>query len=244
MRDGTLEGRVALVTGGNRGIGFEVCRQLAGCGAQVILTARDAEKGTEAAKSLEKEGLVSFVTLDVVDAASISGAVKKVEVSFGRLDVLVNNAGGFYDMDQTASRADLGRVRETLELNLLGPWLVTQAFLPLLRKSAHARIVMVSSAAGSHGHPHSGLGLNATVPAYGASKAALNALTAKFAVELEDAKIPVNAVCPGFTATKPGMAERGARPVADGAAGVTWACCLPDDGPTGGFFRDGKRIPW
>jgi NAD(P)-dependent dehydrogenase (short-subunit alcohol dehydrogenase family) len=245
MDDGTLEGRVALVTGGNRGIGFEVCRQLAGCGAQVILTARDAAKGAEAAKALGKEGLaVSFVALDAVDAASIVCAVKKVEASFGRLDVLVNNAGGFFDMDQTASRADLGRVRETLELNLIGPWLVTQAFLPLLRKSVHARVVMVSSAAGSHGDPHFSLGLNAGVPAYGASKAALNALTAKLAAELKDAKILVNAVCPGFTATEPGMAERGARPVADGAAGVAWACRLPDDGPTGGFFRDGKPIPW
>lgn len=245
MDEGTLEGRVALVTGGNRGIGLEVCRQLARCGAQLILTARDAVKGVEAAKALEKGGLVvSFVALDAVDAASIAGAVKKVEASFGRLDALVNNAGGFYDMDQTASCADFGRVRETLELNLLGPWLVTQAFLPLLRKSAHARVVMVSSAAGSHGNPHSGLGLNAAVPAYGVSKAALNALTAKFATELKDAMILVNAVCPGFTATQPGMAERGARPVADGAAGVTWACCLPDDGPTGGFFRDGKPIPW
>jgi NAD(P)-dependent dehydrogenase (short-subunit alcohol dehydrogenase family) len=245
MNDGPLKGRVALVTGANRGIGFEVCRQLARCGAQVILTARDSAKGAEAAEALEKEGLaVSFVTLDATDAASIAGAARKVEASFGRLDVVVNNAGGLFDMDQTVTCADLGRVRETLDLNLFGPWLVTQAFLPLLRKSAHGHVVMVSSAVGSHADPHFGLGLTAGVPAYGVSKAALNALTAKLAGELKDAGILVNAVCPGFTATQPGMAERGARPVADGAAGVTWACYLPDDGPTGGFFRDGKPIPW
>jgi NAD(P)-dependent dehydrogenase (short-subunit alcohol dehydrogenase family) len=245
MNKKPLEGRITLVTGGNHGIGFEVCRQLAGLGARVVLTARDAAKGAESVKELEREGFaVSFFVLDVVNAASVARAAKEVDASFGHVDVLVNNAGGFYDQDQTASRADLARVRETLELNLLGPWIVTQAFLPLLRKGSHVRIVMVSSGAGSFGDPHFSLGHFPEVPAYGASKAALNALTLKFASELKGEGILVNAVCPGFTATQPGMAERGARPVPEGAAAVVWACALPDDGPTGGFFRDGKTLAW
>lgn len=240
MKKDELKGRVALVTGANRGIGLEVCRQLAAAGAEVILTARDADKGREAARSVG----AAFVALNAVDAGSIRDAVSEVSRKPGRLDILVNNAGGFYDMNQVPSRADLKAVRETMELNLFGPWAVTQAFLPLLRKSAHGRVVMVSSGAGSHGDPYFGLGLEAGVPGYGTSKAALNALTAKFAAELKESKILANAVCPGFTATQPGMEAMGARPVAEGAASVTWACALPDDGPTGGFFRDGKAIPW
>ena len=241
----TLKDRIALVTGANRGIGFEVCRQLARAGARVILTARDEAKGLQAAAALTGEGLkADFVRLDAADRASVSAAAKAVGASHGRLDVLVNNAGGFYDMDRTAAKVDLGFVREVMELNLFGPWTVTQEFLPLLRKSGRARVVMVSSGAGSHGDPAFGLGTNPGVPSYGASKAALNALTVKLAAELKPEGILVNAVCPGFTATYPGMAEMGARPVTEGAAAVVWACALPDGGQTGTFTRDGKTIPW
>jgi NAD(P)-dependent dehydrogenase (short-subunit alcohol dehydrogenase family) len=245
MADLKLKGRVALVTGANRGIGYEVCRQLARDGAEVLLTARDNAKGSDAVKTLGKDGLkATFILLDAANPSSISVAAQKVTAMFGRLDILVNNAGGFYDYDQTAATVDLDFVRQVLELNLLGPWAVTQAFLPLIHKSSHGRIVMVSSGAGSHGDPNFGLGKNYGVPAYGASKAALNAITVKLATELKAAKILVNSVCPGFTATQPGMAEMGARPVADGAASVVWACRLPEDGPTGGFFRDGQAIGW
>jgi NAD(P)-dependent dehydrogenase (short-subunit alcohol dehydrogenase family) len=126
MADSQLKGRIALVTGANRGIGYEVCLQLARAGAEVVLTARDAAKGADAVKSLAKEGLrASFIALNATDAASIATAVKKTESSFTRIDVLVNNAGGFYDRDQTASRVDLAFARQVLELNLMGPWAVT-----------------------------------------------------------------------------------------------------------------------
>lgn len=240
-----LKGRVALVTGANRGLGFETCRQLARAGATVILTARTVVKGEEATLGLAQEGLdTEFLRLDATDKESIAAAAAKVERGHGRLDLLINNAGGFYDQDQTAGRVDLGFARLVFELNLFGPWATTQAFLPLLRKSDRARVVMVSSGAGAHGDPDFGMGASASTPAYSTSKAALNALTVKLAAALKRDGILVNAVCPGFCATHPGMAEMGARPVAEGAAGIVWAAALPDGGPTGGFFRDGAAIAW
>ena len=131
-----------------------------------------------------------------------------------------------------------------LEANLFGAWRTTQALLPLLRRSGAGRVVNVASGAGSHGDPQFGLATGAGVASYGISKAALCALTTKLAVELRDDGILVNAVCPGLTATAPGMEAMGARPVHDGAAGVVWAATLPDDGPSGGFFRDGRALPW
>lgn len=132
-----------------------------------------------------------------------------------------------------------------LETNLFGAWRMTHAFLPLLRMSAHGRVVNVSSGAGSHGDASFGLTTNNGASAsYGISKAALNALTVKFAVELADSGVLVNAACPGLTATAPGMEAMGARPVADGARSIVWAATLPDDGPTGGFFRDGQLLAW
>lgn len=230
-------GRVALVTGGNRGIGLEVCRQLGQRGFVVILSARSEEKARAAAEPLRRSGSeVRAQRLDVADEESVRAAAAAVERSTGRLDVLINNAAILYDTWQDAADADLDQVRAAFETNTLGPWRVTQAFLPLLRRSRRGRIVNVSSGAGALSSMDGG------APAYALSKIALNALTLMLAAQLKPARILVNAVSPGWVATDMGGA--GGRPVADGAAGIVWAATLPDDGPTGGFFRDGKPIPW
>jgi NAD(P)-dependent dehydrogenase (short-subunit alcohol dehydrogenase family) len=174
--------------------------------------------------------------LEVTDGESIEQLRAEVESKFGRLDVLVNNAAILYDTWQRALTADLEVVREALETNTLGVWQMCQAFVPLLRRSQHGRIVNVSSEAGSLASMDGG------TPAYNMSKVALNALTRMLAAELRGSRILVNAVCPGWVATDMGGA--GGRPVAEGAVSVLWAVTLPDGGPTGGFFRDGKPLPW
>ena len=238
---------VALVTGVSRpeGIGYAVCRQLAEHGMTVLLTARDLSKAAALAAALRKENYdVRPFVLDVTETTSIQALVGALAADPGHLDVLVNNAAAIANWDETASGADIATAQATLEANLFGPWRVTQALLPLLRQSPHGRVVMVSSGAGSHGDPQFGLATGGGVASYGISKAALNALTTKFAVELAGSSVLVNAVCPGLTATAPGMEAMGARPVAAGAASVAWAALLPDDGPSGGFFRDGQPLPW
>jgi NAD(P)-dependent dehydrogenase (short-subunit alcohol dehydrogenase family) len=228
---------IALVTGANRGIGLEVCRQLAQRGYIVLLGARDRAKGEEAAANLKRQGLEALPRpLDVTDKDSIEQLHAQVESEFGRLDVLVNNAAILYDTWQRALNADLEIVREALETNTLGAWRMCQTFVPLIRRSRHGRIVNVSSEAGSLASMGSG------TPAYNLSKAALNALTRMLAADLRQDHILVNAVCPGWVATD--MGGPGGRPVAKGAASVLWAATLPDGGPTGGFFRDGKPVPW
>jgi NAD(P)-dependent dehydrogenase (short-subunit alcohol dehydrogenase family) len=219
------------VTGGNRGIGLEVCRQLARLGFTVLLGARDAARGARASRQLGG-GPISSLVLDVADDESVRAAAAGIE----RLDVLVNNAAILYDTWQRGVDADLDQVHEALETNLLGAWRVTQAVVPLLRESPAGRIVNVSSGAGALHDMGGG------TPAYRTSKAALNALTRILAAELRGDGILVNAVCPGWVATDMGGA--GGRPVADGAAGVVWAATLPEDGPTSGFFRDGRPIAW
>jgi NAD(P)-dependent dehydrogenase (short-subunit alcohol dehydrogenase family) len=223
---------VSLVTGGNRGIGREVCRQLAELGHVVLLTARSADASAAAARAVHAESL----SLDVTDPASIAAAARQVGERYGRLDVLVNNAAITYDTWQRAIDADLAVVREAAETNLYGPWLMVQQFLPLLRASGHPRIVNVSSEAASLASMGGG------TPAYTASKVALNALTRMLAAELRRDHVLVNAVCPGWVATD--MGGPGGRPVEAGAASVVWAATLPDSGPTGGFFRDGRPLPW
>ncbi len=232
------EQRLALVTGGNRGIGFEVCRQLADLGFTVVLTARDATKAKAAASKLGKVGKVESRVLDVADAESIEEAAAEISGRYDRLDVLINNAGINYDTWETVANADInGTVTETIRTNLLGPWRMCQAFLPLLRKSRAARIVNVSSESGSLAS------MGAGPPAYQVTKAALNALTRTLAAELRRDHILVNAVCPGWVATDMGGAGA-PRSVNQGAASVAWAATLPNNGPTGGFFRDGKPLPW
>lgn len=229
--------QLALVTGANRGIGFEVSRQLAKRGFVVLLTAREAAKARAAAKALSTVGEVEPVTMDVADAASIEKAAAEVGKRYGRLDILINNAGIHYDTWETVENAAIDNtVMEAITTNLLGPWRVCQAFLPLLRKSRAGRIVNVSSESGSLAR------MGAGPPAYQVTKAALNAFTRTLAGELRDAHILVNAVCPGWVATD--MGGTGGRPVADGAEGIVWAATLPNDGPSGGFFRDSKALPW
>jgi NAD(P)-dependent dehydrogenase (short-subunit alcohol dehydrogenase family) len=224
---------VAVVTGGNRGIGLEVCRQLADLGYDVVLGSRDLGKGERAAARLG--GPVQACQLDVADDASVRAAAAWVADRYGRCDALVNNAAILYDTWARASNADLAEIQTALETNLIGAWRTTLAFLPMLR-TARGRVVNVSSESGSLASMGGG------TPAYSVSKASLNALTRILAAELRPAGVLVNAVCPGWTATD--MGGHGGRPVAEGAASVLWAVTLPDDGPSGGFFRDGRPLPW
>ncbi|MER6368213.1 SDR family NAD(P)-dependent oxidoreductase [Streptomyces mirabilis] len=221
---------IALVTGANRGIGREVARQLAVAGHTVFLTARSAEAAAEAARAAGPDA--HPLRLDVTSEADITAVARDLSA----LDVLVNNAAITYDTWQRATDADLDAVREAAETNLYGPWRLTQALLPLLRASAHPRVVNVSSEVASLASMGGG------TPAYTSTKAALNALTRMLAAELGPDRVLVNAVCPGWVATD--LGGPGGRPVAEGAASVVWAATLPDDGPTGGFFRDGQPLPW
>jgi NAD(P)-dependent dehydrogenase (short-subunit alcohol dehydrogenase family) len=230
-----VENLLALVTGANRGIGLEVCRQLAGHGYTVILGARDLSKGQAAARQLGLES-VTPRQLDVTDPASIQALHDWVATEYGKLDVLINNAAIHYDTWERVLNVDFTIVREALETNSLGAWQMAQTFVPLLRKSQHGRIVNVSSEAGSL------MSMSSGTPAYNFSKAALNALTKMLAVELRGTSILVNSVCPGWVATD--MGGRGGRSVEAGAASVLWAVLLPDSGPSGGFFRDGKPLAW
>jgi NAD(P)-dependent dehydrogenase (short-subunit alcohol dehydrogenase family) len=227
--------QVAVVTGANRGIGLEVCRQLADLGYLVVLGARDVEKGGRAADRLGSDAVVA-TQLDVSDEASVRAAAAWVTDRFGRCDALINNAAIHYDTWQLATSADLSIVGEAIETNVLGAWRTALAFLPMLRAAPHGRIVNVSSEGGSLASMSGG------TPAYNVSKAALNALSRTLAGELRPTGILVNAICPGWTATD--MGGHAGRPVSEGAASVVWAVTLPDDGPTGGFFRDGKPVPW
>lgn len=240
--------RIAVVTGAGKssGIGYEVCRQLANADMTVVLTGRDGAAVEGRTRELKAQGLdVLGRAVDVTSASSVASLSAFLADSFGRVDVLVNNAAATSTYGEQPSTADLERARESMDATLFGGWRVTQALVPLLKKSAHGRVVNVSSGAGSHGDPAFGLTTkNAMGPAYAVAKAAVNALTVTFANELRPANVLVNAVCPGFTATFPGGESMGARPVADGAASVVWAALLGDDGPSGGFFRDGKPLPW
>jgi len=228
---------LAVVTGANRGIGLEVVRQLAQDAYTAILGSRDLERGEQAAAALRDEGLeVQARRLDVSDPAGVAQFGEQLARDFDQLDALVNNAAIHYDTWQRAASADLDVVREAFETNTLGAWRTVEACLPLLRRSASARIVNVSSGAGALTDMGGG------APAYRVSKTALNALTRMLSVELRGDGILVNSVCPGWVATD--MGGPGGRPVEQGAASVMWAVRIPDDGPTGGFFRDGRRIDW
>lgn len=234
--------RVALVTGANKGIGFEIGRQLARAGLSVILTARDPAKGEKAAKELSGEGLdVAFEPLDVASETSIRVLAERVAKSRGRLDALVNNAGIFLDKDEDAAgmalSAKVDTIRRTMETNVYGPLLLSQAFVPLMEKGGYGRIVMLSSGLGQLSD------MQGAWPGYRLSKAALNALTRILAAETSGRNILVNTMCPGWVKTDMGGAGA-TRTVEQGADTAVWLATLPDGGPTGGFFRDRKPIPW
>ena len=238
---------IALVTGASHGIGIEIVRQLAQQGMTVILTARNREMGEAATQQLNQEHLqVLFKPLDVTSDESVQQLAAEIEHEFGRLDVLINNAATNFAYPDLTLNSDLHQVRNTLETNLFGAWRMAKAFVPLLKKSQHGRLVNVGSGAGSFGAQEGMLANHtANLPAYTISKLALNGLTLKLAAELADSSILVNSVCPGTTASNPGMENiPGVRPVQQGAASIIWAATIPDDGPTGGFFRDGTPLAW
>ncbi|CAA9434916.1 MAG: 3-oxoacyl-[acyl-carrier protein] reductase [uncultured Rubrobacteraceae bacterium] len=228
-------GRVALVSGANRGIGREIVRQLAERGMVVILGSRDEEKGRAAAEGID--GDVRVQQLDVTDEKGIRNLARDVEEEFGRLDVLVNNAGVTMDGGQRGVDADLDVVRETLEMNLFGAWQLCEAFVPLMQRNRYGRIVNVSSGMGALNDMGGGS------PAYRVSKTSLNALTRILASELRGSGILVNSVCPGWVQTDMG-GSGASRTVEEGADTPVWAATLPNNGPTGGFFRDRRQIPW
>ena len=226
---------LVLVTGGNRGIGFEACRALAARGARVLLGARKAEDGEKAAKSLAKEGSVTAVVLDVADPKSIDALAARVAKEHGALDVLVNNAGVYLDGSANAGTVSDETIRRTLETNVYGPWHLVQAFVPAMAKHGRGRIVNVSSGMGAL----SSMGANA--PSYRVSKAALNALTLVMAAEFKAAGVGVISFCPGWVATDMGGPSAPRRPK---DAGEELAAAALDDDRTGVFIREGKEIPW
>jgi NAD(P)-dependent dehydrogenase (short-subunit alcohol dehydrogenase family) len=228
--------KTALVTGANKGIGFEVARELARLGLRVFLGARNEEAGRAAADKLSKENSVSFLEIDVSDAGSIQRAADELARQTDQLDVLINNAGILLDEDKDALSVSAEIFETTMRTNTLGPWLVAKAFLPLLEKSSAPRIVNVSSGGGQLED-----GADGWAPAYCVSKTALNGVTVQLAAALP--KFAVNSVCPGWVRTDMG-GENATRSVAEGAATIVW---LATDAPhdlTGKFVKDRKVIPW
>lgn len=234
--------RIALVTGANRGIGLEIVRQLARQGLMAVLASRDLQKGRAAASQLASEGLEpAVVALDVLDADSVKACVAEVMELYGRIDVLVNNAGilreGFSPEDSSVLDVPEDLVMDTFKTNTLGPLLLIQSVVPIMKAQGYGRIVNLSSGAGQLSDMQGGF------PAYRMSKAALNALTRITAAELGAAEIKINAMCPGWVRTAMG-GPNATRRVEKGAETALWLATLPADGPTGGFFRDMKPIAW
>jgi NAD(P)-dependent dehydrogenase (short-subunit alcohol dehydrogenase family) len=239
--------KTALITGVSRplGLGFAVARQLAEYDYHVILTARNADQAQQLATQLRQDNLqATALRLDLTDRPGMNDVAAELARSFDHLDVLINNASAFPDARVlSALDADLDIVRAALEVDVIGPWGLIQAMLPLLRKAPAARIVNVSSVAALQIAAGLDLAASLRAPAHSFAKYLLNVLTSKLANELRDTGILVNAVDPGETASHP---ERGdednARPAAESARGVVWAATLDENGPTGGFFRDGLPL--
>jgi NAD(P)-dependent dehydrogenase (short-subunit alcohol dehydrogenase family) len=227
---------LALITGANRGLGLECARQLLAHGFMVLLGSRGAGRGAAAAKALGS-ARVRPVTLDVTSESDVARCGELIAREHGgRLEALINNAAIHYDSGQTPLTADWRVVTEAIETNLLGAWRVARMAAPLMQARGRGRIVNVSSSAGAWRN------LGARTPAYALTKLGLNGLTRMLSSELRGSGILVNAVCPGWVATD--MGGEGGRPVEEGARGIVWAALLPDDGPSGGFFRDGRPIEW
>ncbi len=239
--------RVAVVTGGNGGLGLEVCRSLAKQGIRVVLTARDRAKGLLAVEAFRKEELsVRFHELDVSNATSIEALADFVEKKFRRCDILVNNAGIFPDLVNHdvgdplgVLRAPIDHVRKAMETNTYGPILLCQRLIPLMKKNGYGRIVNVSSGLGQLGD-FEGEG---KFLAYRVSKTALNMVTRVFAAELKGTNVLINSVCPGWCRTGLG-GPYASRAPEKGAEGIVWLALLPDGGPSGKFFRDQQEIIW
>lgn len=239
--------KIALITGGNKGIGFETARQLAKTGVHVIIGSRDRKKGVEASLKLQGEGLaVEALSIDVNSQSSIAEAAREVEKKHGRLDILINNAGVMVDaLDKKPSEQPLETWRKTFDTNVFGLVATTQAFLPLLKKSPAGRIVNLSSILGSntlHQDPASSI-YDFKVPAYNVSKAAVNAWTVQLAYELKDSKIKVNAAHPGHVKTDMG-GEAAPMEIVDGAKTSVQLALIGDNGPNGGYVHLGDTLPW
>jgi NAD(P)-dependent dehydrogenase (short-subunit alcohol dehydrogenase family) len=245
------EKKIALITGANRGIGLETARQLGRKGVKILLGARNEKLGREAAARLKAEGAdVEFLLLDTSDEKTHAGAVKYIEEKFGRLDILVNNAGVNLEGNpenpiKPASQTPLEIYRKTFEINFFSLIALTQRLLPLIKKSEAGRIVNLSSILGSstlHSQPGSPI-YDAKVPAYDASKAAVNSFTVHLAYELKDTRIKVNAAHPGWVKTDMG-GENAPMEIEDGAKTSVALALLADDGPTGKFIHLGAELPW
>jgi NAD(P)-dependent dehydrogenase (short-subunit alcohol dehydrogenase family) len=236
---------IALVTGANKGIGYEIAAGLGALGWSVGVGARDDQRRESAVEKLRAGGADAFgVPLDVTDDASVTAAARLIEERYGRLDVLVNNAGVTGGGQQLPTEVDLAAVRAAVEVNAIGVIRVTNAMLPLLRRSASPRIVNMSSSVGSLTRQSTrGAQTGPISAAYSPSKTFLNALTVQYAKELADTGILINAGCPGYCATDLN-GFRGVRTPQQGAAIAIQLATLPDDGPTGGFFEDDGPVPW
>jgi len=240
--------KIALITGANKGLGFEMARQLGQAGVTVVLAARDTEKGEAAAAKLSEEGLdVQFLRLDVTKERDSSAAAVALDKQFGRLDILINNAGISSGElgGEKASQASQDVMHRIFETNFFAPVALTQAMLPLLQKSDAARIVNMSSILGSqtlHADPTSPI-YDFKSLSYDASKAALNSFTIHLAYELKDTKIKVNSAHPGWVKTDMGT-DAAPMEIPEGAKTGVELALLGEDGPTGGFFHLGKPLPW
>jgi NAD(P)-dependent dehydrogenase (short-subunit alcohol dehydrogenase family) len=245
MASESFQGDVALISGANKGIGFEIARGLGAKKIIVLLGARDEARGQAAAAKLKAEGVdARYIKLDVTDRATVQSAAAFIEKEFGRLDILVNNAG-IGEWATKPSTVDLAKVREVYETNVFGPMALTQTMLPLLEKSKHGRIVNVSSSLGSltlASTPDSPIA-QMQVLGYNTSKSALNSMTLQFANELKGTAIKVNAICPGYCATDIN-GNSGPRTAAQGAVAAIQYATIGPDGPTGGYFNDEGRVPW
>ena len=230
--------KIAVVTGGNRGIGFFICRGLAEKGVQVVLTARDKKAGDAARAKLHKEGLdVHFIRLDVTDEWSIRNFAGDLKKEFGGLDILINNAAVNIDQGVRGLDADIEILQRTIETNVYGPLSLCQALIPEMKKRGGGRIVNVSSQMGTMSHIRGGN------PGYRISKASLNALTLILADEVRDSDILVNAMTPGWVRTEMG-GKSAPRSPEEGADTAIWLALQPDTGLTGKFFMDRKVVSW
>lgn len=230
--------RTALVTGGNRGIGFEICRLLAQKGLTVVLGARDLDTADEAVETLRSDGLmVSSQLIDVQDVTSIKAASESLLETYGVIDVLVNNAGVLFDRRILPTEIPYDMLISTITTNTIGPFLLCQAFIPAMVQAGYGRVVNVSSILGAL---HS---MSAKTPAYAVSKAGLNAITRVFAAETQGTNVKVNSMHPGRVHTRMGSPDAPLTP-RQGADTAVWLATLPDDGPTGGFFYERQPIDW
>ncbi len=230
--------RTAVVTGANRGLGLETCRQLAELGCRVVLTSRDRAKGERAARKLAQAGLrVAHRVLDVADPNSVRALKQALEAERGGVDVLINNAAVVLDEDKSVMDVDPEVFPATLRTNLYGPLVLCQAFIPGMVRRGYGRVVNVSSGAGQLSS------MEDYAPAYSVSKAALNALTRMFAAAVRGANVLVNSADPGWVRTDMG-GPRAPRTIGQGADTIVWLATLPDGGPAGGFYHDRKPVPW